>query len=294
MAKYTYTREAVPVGEVISLEIQFKDVAGNFKDSDDYPSIQIVDASSSVALATTSSGIIRTGVGKYKFDLTVPSGFTSGVWTDIWTGTIDGYPVSSAFDFYVDSTGSVDAVGNIVQPPMQIGDEPIYNYSQEEIRGINFLLKILKSRIQNSFVRPDGSPCNVFSNNDLVGFLSASLSEFNATPAITAYYFSNTLTYTTFADIITQGAYLIAMASIAVIEAGREFTLNDNGVTVNPPPVSSTITGLHSQLLSDYRAKLKEIKRNHRAPPIGMGAGAILVVSPQVRRLRHLRERQIL
>lgn len=295
MANFTYSRQSVPVGETITLEAQFRDGAGNPKDTDtSFPSIRILDASGTEAVASTTSGMVRTGIGRYKYDFIIPTGLTEGIWNDLWAGAVDGYTLSTTFDFLVNSVGTVEAVGSIVDPGVEIGDAPEAVFSREETKNINILLRILKARIQNNAFTPSGDPCNVFSDDDLVSFLCSSLAEFNSTPTITGYGFDNGLMATTFSDILTQGAYLIAMAAIATIEAGREFTLNDNGVTINPPPVSSTITSLHSTLLSDYRAKLKEIKRNHRPAPLGMGAGSILVVNPIHKRLRHLRERAII
>lgn len=295
MVQYAYNRSVVPVTEQIRLEVQFRDSAGNAKDTDGYyPTINVVDSASSDVIATTTTGVVRVGVGYYRYTLTVPDGYAIGIWNDIWTGTIDGYSITAVFDFNVTSVGSIEAVGTTAPVEMQIGDDPINIWTQPEILGINVLLKLLKARLKNNAFKPDGTPCNVFSDDELLGFLCASLSEFNSTPTITTYSFDNPVIYKLFPDAITQGAYLVAMVAQATVEAGREFTLNDNGVTINPPPVSSTITTLYNAQLSDYRAKLKEIKRNHRPGPIAYTAGGLLTSSPSVRKLRHLRERSII
>lgn len=294
MANYTYSRSTVPVGEKIKLEALFRDSAGYPKDADATPTIEILDASGAEVVSTSSVGVYRVGIGHYKYDLTIPSGFVSGLWNDAWTGSVDGYTLSSTFDFLVNSQGTLEAAGSIVDPGVNIGDAPEEMFTREETKNINVLLRLLEARIQNISYTNEGLECNIFSDDDLVSFLCASLSEFNATPTITTYSWADPVIPGIFSDIITQGAYLIAMASLATIEAGREFTLNDNGVTVNPPPVSSTITSLHSSLLGDYRAKLKEIKRNHRPAPQGMGAGSIMVADPRVRRDRHRREGRII
>lgn len=295
MTQYVYNRAVVPITERIRLEVQFRDSAGNAKDTDGYfPTINVIDAASSNVIATTTAGVERIGVGYYRFTLTVPDGYVTGIWNDIWNGTVDGYSITAVFDFNVTSAGSIEAVGTIAPILIAIGDDPIDLWTQAEIIGINILLKLLKARLKNNAFRPDGTPCNVFSDEELLGFLTASLSEFNSTPTITTYSFDNPVIYKLFPDSVTQGAYLIAMAAQATVEAGREFTLNDNGVTINPPPVSSTITAMYNAQLADFRAKLKEIKRNHRPGPIAYTAGGLLTSSPSIRKLRHLRERSIL
>ena len=295
MAQYVYDRSVVPITETLKLQVQFRDSAGNVKDTDGYfPSINIIDAASSDVVATTTSAVNRIGVGYYQYSLIVPEGFTIGVWNDIWTGTVDGYSVTAVFEFNVTSAGSIEAVGTTAPVLMAIGDDPVDIWTQAEITGINVLLKLLKARLKNTAFKPDGTPCDVFGVDEMLGFLCASLSEFNATPTITNYSFDNPTIYKLFPDAITQGAYLVAMAAQATVEAGREFTLNDNGVTINPPPVSSTIMSLYNAQLADYRGKLKEIKRNHRPGPIGFTAGGLLGSSPSVRKLRHLRERSVI
>jgi hypothetical protein len=296
MAQIIYDRAAVPVGEKIILEAQFRDSAGNVKDTDVFPSIQITDASLEVAQSLTTSGILRTALGRYRFDFIVPDGYTEGMWNDQWVGLMDGYTIVDVFNFTVNSAGSVAATGiSVPEPVFDLDDDEIDEpFSQDEIKGILRLRKYLKARLRSTAFKPDGTACPVFDNGQLDLFVCSALSEFNATPTFTAFGFDDLFIQTVAADIITQGAMLIAWAGQAVIEAGFEWTVNDNGVTYNPPPVSSTITTLYSTQLSDYRAKLKEIKRNIRPGPLGLGAGSLLVVNPIFRRLRHRRENRIL
>lgn len=294
MARFTYLRDSVPVGEVIRLETQFTDSAGNPKDADNTPTIRITDAAATVVLATTSQLVVRTGLGRYRYEFTVPDSYTSGTWNDRWIGTVDGYQLTATFDFHVDSRGEIEAITTVPEPDMELGDEVLNVFSQEEIRGINILLKMLNSKLRNIAFKPDGTRCDVFSQDDLIMFICAALSEFNATPTITDFIFSDLAVYTTFADVITTGAMLQAWAGQAILEAGKEWTITDNGVTVTPPPVSSSITNIYNAQLADYRAKLKEIKRNLRPSPRGMGAGSILVNNPALRRLRHRRENRII
>jgi hypothetical protein len=292
-----YTRATVPVGEKIILEAQFKDSAGFPKDSETLPTIEVLDAASDTVIATTASEIYRVAVGRYRYDLTVPTSFQEGLWSDRWAATIDGYSVENVFDFTVSSVATAEAVGASV-PVKQytLDDEEIQEeLTQQEIKGILRLRKFLKMRVRSTAFKPDGTPCPLLPNDQLDLALLSSLAEFNATPVLTSFSFDSDFIQKVCADIVTQGAMLIVWAGQAVIEAGFEFTVNDNGVTYNPPPVSSTISGIYNSNLSDYRAKLKEIKRNLRPSPKGLASGNIFAINPRLRAIKnHLKERRIL
>lgn len=294
MTRFVYLRNAVPVGSDLMLDVQYLDSAGNSKDADTVPTVEILDASGAVVRADGATNVARFGLGYYRLKFTVPDGFTAGTWNDIWTAPLDGYTLVTAFDFFVNSQGSVKAVGTVVEPEVALGDDYVYTYSQAAVKNINYLLKLLKTKLRNTAFKPDGSVCNVFDDQDLIQFIIASLSEFNATPTMTGFTFEDPNVIGIFADIIAQGGMLMAWSGQAILESGREFTITDNGVVVQPPPVSATINAQYSANLSDYRAKLKEIKRNLRPGPLGLGAGSLLVGNPAVKRLRHRKENIII
>lgn len=297
MARYTYNRDAVPAGEEIRLDVQFTDVAGTQKDADTTPQLAIFDASGAEVRSLSSNSVEWIGTGRYRYELTIPDGYTAGVWTDVWSGTVDGYSLSATFNFTVNSAGAITAVGTVVDPEIAIGDDPwpsLIDFSEQAKANINVLLKMLKSRLRSTAFKPDGSKCDVFATEDLFQFLCIALSEFNLTPTITGYTFDDMLTRTLFADVLTQGAMLQAWTGQAILESGREFSINDNGVALQPPPVSSTITTMFNAHLADYRAKLREAKHNLRPAPLGMSAGSLFARNPAVARLRHYREKQVI
>jgi hypothetical protein len=47
--------------------------------------------------------------------------------------------------------------------------------------------------------------------------------------------------YSRYGHIIVEGAFILATAAQMLIEAGREFTITDNGISMNPPPLSATL-----------------------------------------------------
>lgn len=297
MSRFTYTRSKVPVGQEIILEVAFTDSAGNPKDTETYPSVEILDASMTVVRALSANGVYRPAVGRYRLNYIIPDSFDVGLWNDRWVGTLDGYEIENIFDFTVDSVGSIEATGiSIPERIYSLSDDDIEeDFTQEEIKGILRLRKYLKAKMRSVAYKPDGTMCPIMPDDQLDLMLCSALSEFNATPTLTAYGFDSQFLQTVGADIITQGAMLIAWSGQAVIEAGFEFTVQDNGVTYNPPPVSSTISSMYSTQLSDYRTKLARLKLNLKGAPRGMSAGGFLNSNRNVRvmRMRHLKEKRL-
>lgn len=288
-----YKRASVPVGGHIRLETRFRDSGGNLRDTDSYPSVEILDNDGGSVRAPSNAEVQRLADGHYRLDFEVPPGFTEGVWHDQWTAAVDGYAAIARFDFVVDSSVTAEATGETVgSPEMRIGDEPTITFNQQEIFGINVLMQALRFRLKNTQRKPDGSRCDIFSIGEMASFLNLALSEFNATPTFTGYYFSDPLIYTIFSDLLVEGAYLKALPSLVPVEAGREWVVTDNGISIQPASVSGALNNVMSSLYNEYRAKLKEAKRNHRPSPLGMGAGSILVTNPVYRRLRQIKLNQ--
>ena len=292
----TYDRSSVPEGASISLEASFRDSASNFKDPSVFPSVEIVDSTMSVVRALSSALVKRRACGQYSLEFTIPAGFEEGLWNDQWVAVLDGYSLDSVFDFTVNSQGSITASGSSVPDvEYELTDDDLAElFSQEEIKGILRLRKFLKTRMRSSAFKPDGTPCPVLPDTQLNMFLCIALAEFNATPTLTSYGFNEQWLQTVCMDVLTQGAMLVAWSAQAVIEAGFEFTVSDNGVVYTPPPISSTISSMYNSQLGDYRNKLKELKRNVRPGPKGMSAGSWFNgTNPVFRRYRHLREKRI-
>lgn len=293
MSTFVYDRGSVPVGEVIKLEIQLKDSAGNNKDADAIPTIAITDGDGASVVAATSSSVIRVSEGYYRYEYTVGSGYQVGTWNDTWSATLDGYAINAIFDFHVNSQGEIEATGTTVVPQVEIGDACVENFNQDEIRCINKLLKEINVKLRNIVITPDGTRCDIFSAEDLVDFLEASLSEFNSTPTITDFGFDCPEICGVFRDIITTGGQLKAWLSLIPKEAAKEWTITDNGTQFTPASVSNALLSAYNAQYMEYRARLKEIKRNLRPSIRGLGSGNIAIAAPQYRRLRHLSERRI-
>tara|TARA_A100001011_G_scaffold265255_1_gene274045 strand:+ start:451 stop:1365 length:915 start_codon:yes stop_codon:yes gene_type:complete len=300
------TRDGVYRGGTITLSVQYYGPDGLAKDADSTPKIQISDVDGDIALSSTSSGIIRVSEGLYKYSYSVSSTADKGLWTDKWTATVGGASLSNEFKFLVADTSSAATTAGSVK----LADDVDFNFSDEELSGINILMKYLKARLRSDGKKPkrdeygsfitDGygelvmEDCNVFGNEILANFLCMSLSEFNMIPHFTAYGFSDDIIKTTFSSAIVEGAYIFALASQSLIEKGRDFTISDGGVSYQPPALGDFLSSHFGTWLTSYRERLKFIKMSIRPGPVGFGTYTNLTSgAPAFLRLRHLRARRI-
>ena len=283
--------DRIGTGEQVQLRAIFRNALGIETDLDAFPEITVVDPTSHIFLAPTTVGVSRVAVGVYSYLITVPITGPTGVWEDSWTGFLSGEPVYGRFNFIV-SNISLDMPADGYE---QLGDPPNRNLSSEAIHNLNFLIDMLRKRLQSSgrhkVYDENGNlmyeNCDIYSLDELYTFLQCSLSEFNQTPHFTSFTFDDPMILN-FADILVEGAYIMALASKALIEKGREFTISDNGLSFQPPAVADFLNSQMSTLLGGYREKLKLIKHQFKSF-LGLGTLRTTAVAPQVMRLRHRR-----
>jgi hypothetical protein len=135
--------------------------------------------------------------------------------------------------------------------------------------------------------------CFAFSEDEIDMYLETSLWAFNAKPTFTCIMWDSI--QNRFLNIIVKGAVVWALYSQSLLEAGREFTINENGISYTPPPVSDKMQSYASALLAHYEKELQDIKQNFRPIPAAVGMASVLEMSgTSLRRLRHLRERRII
>ena len=285
-------------GDTVSLAARFRGPDGSLVDLDTFPTVTIIQPAGGVVVGPTSSGVFRSGVGEYGFEYEVGLFPPIGVWRDVWRGTLGGFEVLGEFTFQVNTT-QLPAINT--DGYEHLGDDPGFNYSQIAINNINHLLKSLRARLKSqgkhATVDEYGNrvykDCDIYTTDELVSFVAQSLSMFNEIPHFTFFTFEDTPIIEQFHDVLVQGASLIALSSQALIERGREFQIQDNGIGFTPPTVSEMLNTQWSTELTNWWDKVKLIKHNMKPSPLGMGTLRFLGASPQFRRLRHLRQRQI-
>lgn len=142
------------------------------------------------------------------------------------------------------------------------------NFSSEGQRNSDTLVSLLKNRLY-SYGKSKSQDQNgnvvyidvdIFAKEVLESFLDLSISEFNSTPDFTDFTFENSRFVDCFAEVLVEGATLYALSSRALLERGREFTIKDDGVHLQPPAVAEMLNTQFSTLLSHHWEKLKHIK----------------------------------
>lgn len=292
-------------GEDVELSIQYYGIDGLPSDADFTPEIRITNPDGEVIISSTSDDVKRVDLGLYVYTYSISDSADKGLWTDTWTATVNSGKLSNEFKFLVADESSAVA-GSVT-----LGDEVDFGFSESELTGLNILLKHLKARLRSDGKKPsrdkygafitDGygelvmEDCNVFSDEILACFLSASLSEFNMIPFFTSYTFSDEIIYKTFSHAIVEGAYILALSSQALVEKGRDFTISDGGISYQPPALGDFINGHYQNFMQSYRERLKFIKNSIRPNPTSFGTFTNLSSgAPAFVRLRHLRSRKII
>jgi hypothetical protein len=303
-------RDSAVQGQEVALQIQYLDTCNDPIVADTIPSVEIVDLDGNVLISSTSDGVSHLGDGLYQYIYRVPTAGDAGIWMDEWTASIDQAVLDTAFTFTV-ITSALGISVNTGPGKVLLGDDVNLDFTDEELVGVNLLMKYLKSRLRSNGRKPvrdefgafvtDGygelvtEECNVFDDDILACFLCQALSEFNSTPFFTGYTFMDQVVQTLFAHIIVEGAYVFAISSQAIVEKGRDFTISDGGVNYQPPQLGDFLQSHYGTWLTSYRERLKFIKNSIRPGPRSYGTHTNLTSgAPAFTRLRHLRARRII
>lgn len=298
------TRNKAIRGQDVVLSIQYYGIDGLPSNADSTPEVTIKDLRGTNVIGPTSLGVSRVDTGLYQYTYSVPKLADKGNWSDTWSTSVSGINVQNVFQFLIVDEASSTA-GTI-----RLGDDVAFDFNEAELQGINTLLKFLKARLRSDGKKPlrdqfgaivyDAygdivtEECNVFSDDLLVCFLCQALSEFNMVPFFTGFLFSDEVIYKLFAAAIVEGAYVFAVASQALVEKGRDFTISDGGLSYQPPMLGDFLQSHYGTWLTSYRERLKFIKNSIRPGPRSFGTYSNLSSgSPAFSRLRHVRQRQV-
>lgn len=216
----------------------------------------------------------------------VPSARGQPASNGVWGGTF-GYDGTS---------GNVPATGGERTNRSGVGDGHWDGISFEKLCNIPIgargqCIKDKAHALTRVMLKDTDPSCAAFSDDEIDMLLEGSLWAFNAKPTFTAFLWDGL--QERWLDIIVKGAVIWGLYSQGLLEAGREFTITDNGISYTPPPVSDKLHNYASALLAHYEKELMDIKQNFRPIPAAVGIFSVLDISPSLKRLRHLREKRI-
>jgi hypothetical protein len=284
--------------DIVQLRTVFRNpTTGMPVDLDFFPEVSIQQPSGNVVFGFSSLGVYRVGTGTYGFDYTVGEYPEIGVWEDNWRGQLGSFIPYNQHNFVVHNT---QMPGMNSDGYFSLGDEPGFDFSQNAIKNINRLVWMLKKRlnssgkavIKDSYGNDQLVDCDIYTIDQLVTFLITALEMFNMIPHFTHYTFEDTQFFDVFGANIVHGALIWALSSKALIERGREFQITDNGTSFQPPGVSDILTTQYNTEYTQWKEDLKLIKQNMKPMGLGLGSMRPYQASPQLMRLRHLRERR--
>ena len=133
-------RDNAVQGQEVALQIQFYDSCGEKVVADEMPTITITDLDGNILVDATSEDVESLGDGLYQYKYRVPEDGDAGFWSDEWNAVIDEATFTSEFIFTV-VTPTIGLSSDSGKGIMEISDDVIFDFSQEEILGVNTLLK---------------------------------------------------------------------------------------------------------------------------------------------------------
>jgi len=287
------------IGDTIQLSTIFRSaITGEPVDLDAIPSISITEPSGNVIFSFTTLGVYRLATGIYGFDYIPNDNPSLGVWEDNWRGTAEGRILYNTHNFVIHITQAprINSDGYVA-----LGDEVPFKFSQNAIQNINKLLVRLKARLNSSgkaYVKDASGntelvDCDIYTVQQLVIFLIGGLDMFNMIPFFTEFTFEDSDFFNIFGEMIVRGALIGALASKALIERGREMTINDNGTSFAMPQVSDILNTSYSTEYDMWKDNIVMIKNSMRGSPLGLTSWRQFN-NPAWARLRHLKERRIM
>lgn len=117
----------------------------------------------------------------------------------------------------------------------------------------------LKKMITSRLALPSTSVDKIFSDEDLENYLDRSLMMLQSMidPLPTWQTVENDLKYH---DLLVQGAVITALSSLALIEKGRESTVDSGGIAYTPADLSNFLLKSAKMEFEQYMSKIPALK----------------------------------
>lgn len=162
---------------------------------------------------------------------------------------------------------------------------------EETISPKGMKMKDMSAAMLRAALKDTDSRSWAFTEDEIDMYLEIGLSNFNQTPMFTGFRWGD-LEHR-WLSLIMLGGQVAALYAQGLIEAGKEFSITDNGISFTPPPISGHMQSTASQLLGFYTTQLANVKGNMKPSPMAVGTFRVLAIHPAFLRIRHLREKAI-
>lgn len=139
----------------------------------------------------------------------------------------------------------------------------------------------LRDRFRQSLralLKDNDKNTQAFDDMELDQFLDLSLSDMNSHPTFTAFTW-NTVS-PTWQYPICLAAQIMALIAQGLIEKGREFEINDNGIQFVPPRLGDHMASAAAALIGVYTVLKETIKSNIKPSPVCLGTFRVLAINP--------------
>lgn len=184
--------------------------------------------------------------------------------------TSDGVTIGADSVVYVVQSPITDSAGTYVgvfeitfsptdihpyEVPFAVYDKPRYSDVERLlINGVRLFIRDNKPALY----RVD-EPVQQYDDEELYAFLYYALLDFNISPPYITYFTFETLPEVCY-NVVVVGAVVMSLISRAVLEAGNQFTYNDNGISVTLSRSAAFMSPAQA-LLTQYTTMKKSIKR---------------------------------
>ena len=136
---------------------------------------------------------------------------------------------------------------------------------------LEYLSNLLEARLASAGKKPvkdtDGNTkyedASIFTPEEIKSFLLLSLSAFNSYPPITYFSLANEEFCKTFAALIVSYAAAKALASKALTEKGREYSISSSGISYQPTPLSDMLWAQSVEENRYWYDHIFETKKSH-------------------------------
>lgn len=120
-----------------------------------------------------------------------------------------------------------------------------------------------KVSVKDEFGNETKKDACIFSDDQIKLALELSLRAFNMIPCVTYFKWDDVENIDMISDLlVTYSAYILFSRS-AILERGREFHVQDNGVGFSPPPVSDMALALAKESYESWYSQVSDLKESN-------------------------------